>query len=109
MKKGIIFSVDATYAMIAIFFVLSLLPFYYSGAANTTSFAKKTGNETNDGAIVGFYTNRDGTGLGLDDTGSGKEFFECTQHKLFDLQPGSGQSDFTGEKKYCRGIAWQKE
>lgn len=111
MKKGIIFSVDATYGMIAVFFILSMLTFYYSGATNTTTFAEKTGSETNDGAIIGFYTNMDGADLGLSDTTLGKEFFECARHKIFALEVGDSQaqSGFTGEKNYCRGIEWKEE
>ncbi|MBI4044875.1 MAG: hypothetical protein HY392_04150 [Candidatus Diapherotrites archaeon] len=111
MKKGIIFSVDATYGMLAVFFVLSLLSFHYIEAGNTPDFAKKTGPETNDGAIIGFYTAKDGVGLGLDEPGSlnGQEFYECTRHRIFNLQPGSGQSDFNSPKEYCRVIEWKKE
>ncbi|MDO8634060.1 MAG: hypothetical protein Q7K34_02080 [archaeon] len=110
MKRGIIFSVDATYGLLAVFFVLSMLSFYYTGATTTGSFAKKTGSETNDGAIVGFYTNKNGAELGLNDTIDNQEFYECARHQIFDLQPnGINQSRFGEMKNYCRVIEWKKE
>lgn len=114
MKKGIIFSLDATYGLIVVFFTLGMLSFYYSGSTNTTGFAEKTGTETNDYAIIGFYTDKDGTDFGLDSLNSisNQEFIECAQHSLFELEESAGNSNSQSDlerKNYCRVMEWQKE
>ncbi len=121
MKKGIMYTMDAVYAIILIVTAFSLITFYFSGGTGTSiKFGEALNSSTTDAALIGFYRNSSAAALdinaALPDPDQNQEFHNCIITRTYDLNNDEHSILFGVIKQsqdinrfYCKWYTWKKE